>query len=84
MPLAQIAEWVGAQHGAVTDVYPARWFARNLLAIHVPLIVLGAYLHTRNLRTAEDPLSLAQKSPASVRLSSVAAALAWPHAFTPP
>ena len=53
-PLTQIAERVGAEHGAVTDIYLPRWFARNLPAIHVPLIVLAGYLHTRNLGEVDD------------------------------
>jgi hypothetical protein len=53
-PLTQIAERVGAEHGAVADIYLPRWFARNLPAIHVPLIVLAGYLHTRNLGEVDD------------------------------
>jgi hypothetical protein len=49
-PLTQIAERVGAERGSVTDIYLPRWFAHNLPAIHVPLIVLAGYLHGRNLR----------------------------------
>ena len=49
-PLTQVAERAGAERGSVTDIYLPRWFARNLPAIHVPLILLAAYLHTRNLR----------------------------------
>jgi hypothetical protein len=49
-PLTQIAERVGAERGSVTDIYLPRWFAHNLPAIHVPLIVLAARLHARNLR----------------------------------
>jgi len=49
-PLTQIAERVGAERGSVTDIYLPRWFAHNLPAIHVPLIVLAACLHARNLR----------------------------------
>ena len=49
-PLTQLAERVGAEHGSVTDIYLPRWFARNLPAIHVPLIVFAGYLHQRNLR----------------------------------
>lgn len=49
-PLTQVAERVGADRGSVTDIYLPRWFARNLPAIHVPLIVLATYLHARNLR----------------------------------
>jgi hypothetical protein len=48
-PLTELAERAGAEHGAVTDIYLPRWFARNLPAIHVPLIILAAYLHARNL-----------------------------------
>jgi len=50
-PLTQVAERLGAQHGSVTDIYLPKWFARNLPAIHVPLIGLAGYLHGRNLRT---------------------------------
>lgn len=49
-PLTQVAERVGAKRGSVTDIYLPRWFAHNLPAIHVPLILLAAYLHRRNLR----------------------------------
>ena len=49
-PLTDVAESLGAEHGSVTDIYlPAR-FARNLPAIHVPLLALALYLHGRNLR----------------------------------
>ena len=33
-----------------TYIYLPKWFARNLPAIHVPLIVLAVALHWRNLR----------------------------------
>jgi hypothetical protein len=49
-PLTQVAERLGAERGSVTDIYLPRWFARNLPAIHVPLIGLAVYLHARNLR----------------------------------
>jgi hypothetical protein len=48
-PLSQLAERVGADRGSVTDIYLPRWFAHNLPAIHVPLILLAAYLHGRNM-----------------------------------
>ena len=51
-PLTSLAERLGAEHGSVTDLYLPRWFARNLPAIHVPVLVLTAYLHARNLRAA--------------------------------
>jgi hypothetical protein len=49
-PLTEIAERVGAERGSVTDMYLPRWFARNLPAIHVPLVVVAGYLHRRNPR----------------------------------
>ena len=50
-PLTQVAGRLGAERGSVTDIYLPRWFARNLPAIHVPLIGLAGFLHARNLRT---------------------------------
>ena len=50
-PLTQVAERLGAERGSVTDIYLPRWLARNLPAIHVPLIGLAGFLHARNLRT---------------------------------
>jgi hypothetical protein len=51
-PLTQLAERLGATRGSVTDIYLPRWFAHNLPAIHVPLIVVAVHLHARNLRKA--------------------------------
>jgi hypothetical protein len=45
-----MAEAAGAERGSVTDIYLPRWFARNLPAIHVPLLALLAWLHWRNRR----------------------------------
>jgi hypothetical protein len=44
-PLTDLAERLGAERGSVTDIYLPHWFARNLPAIHVPLILLAAFLH---------------------------------------
>jgi hypothetical protein len=49
-PLTDVAESLGAEDGAVTDIYLPRWLAHNLPAIHVPLILLAVFLHARNLR----------------------------------
>ena len=49
-PLTKVAERLGAERGSVTDIYLPPWFARNLPAIHVPLILLAGYLHRRNSR----------------------------------
>jgi hypothetical protein len=48
-PLTDVAESLGAEDGAVTDIYLPRWLAHNLPAIHVPLILLAVFLHARNL-----------------------------------
>jgi hypothetical protein len=47
-PLTGLAEDLGATHGSVTDIYLPRWLASNLVPIHVPLLALALYLHTRN------------------------------------
>ena len=51
-PLTGMAERLGAERGAITDIYLPRRLARNLPAIHVPLILLAAFLHGRNIRQA--------------------------------
>jgi len=48
-PLTDVAESLGAKGGAVTDIYLPTWLARNLPAIHVPLLILTVVLHRRNL-----------------------------------
>ncbi len=47
-PLTDVADHLGAEHASVTDLYLPRWLARYLPAIHVPLILLAAFLHGRN------------------------------------
>lgn len=49
-PLTSVAESLGAEHGSVTDIFLPAGFARNLPAIHVPLLGLALFLHGRNLR----------------------------------
>ncbi|MFB9819751.1 MULTISPECIES: hypothetical protein [Arthrobacter] len=49
-PLTQLAKHYGAESGAVTDIYLPKWFAHNMPAIHVPLLIVMAYLHIRNCR----------------------------------
>ena len=51
-PLTDAAEHLGAEQASVTDIYLPRWFAHNLPAIHVPLILLAAFLHGKNIRRA--------------------------------
>jgi hypothetical protein len=49
-PLTLLARHLGAENGSVTGVYLPEWLARNLPAVHVPLIVLAALAHGANLR----------------------------------
>ncbi|WP_328647963.1 hypothetical protein OHS58_09715 [Amycolatopsis sp. NBC_00348] len=49
-PLTDVAESLGDDHGSVTDIYLPPWLARNLPAIHVPLVILTIVLHLGNLR----------------------------------
>ena len=49
-PLTDVAESLGAEGGSVTDIYLPTWLARNLPAIHVPLLILTIVLHRRNLQ----------------------------------
>ncbi len=46
-PFTGLAEAAGATSGSVTDIYLPRWFAANLPAIHLPLLVAIAVLHRR-------------------------------------
>lgn len=48
-PLTGLAERAGAAGGSVTDIWLPRWFAANLPAIHLPLLVLVGWLHRRAL-----------------------------------
>ena len=57
-PLTQFADSLGVGSGSVTDVYLPDWFARNLPAIHIPLFVLAAFLHGKNLRQRRKPEKL--------------------------
>ncbi len=54
-PLTAVARNLGETDGSVTDIYLPKWFAHNLPAIHVPLIVLAVALHGRNLRRQAGP-----------------------------
>lgn len=51
-PLTAVARNLGDGTGSVTDIYLPHWLARNLPAIHVPLIMAAGFLHWRNLSTA--------------------------------
>jgi hypothetical protein len=49
-PMTGLAEAAGAHSGSVTDIYLPTCLAKNLPAIHVPLLVLIGWLHRRSLR----------------------------------
>jgi hypothetical protein len=49
-PLTRLAERLGARRSSITDIYLPQSVARNLPAIHVPLLAVAALLHARNLR----------------------------------
>jgi hypothetical protein len=48
-PLTRLAEDLGAERGAVTDIFLPSWLASNIVRIYVPLFALGMVLHARNL-----------------------------------
>nr|WP_231708787.1 hypothetical protein [Arthrobacter sp. zg-Y20] len=48
-PLTAVARDLGDETGSVTDIYLPQWLAKNLPAIHVPLIVIALVLHGRNI-----------------------------------
>jgi hypothetical protein len=59
-PLTPLARRLGDPTGSVTDIYLPKWFARNLPVIHVPLIVLAAVMHWRNLQRKRGPRGTAR------------------------
>ena len=62
-PLTPRARRLGDPTGSVTDIYLPHWFAHNLPAIHVPLIVIAVVLHAQNLRSARRRLSTGNSRP---------------------
>ena len=72
-PLSAVARNLGDPSGSVTDIYLPRWLARNLPAIHVPLIVIAVALHWRNLAArSRSPRSSAKAIRCSTGLPSSA------------
>jgi len=59
-PLTPLARRLGDPTGSVTDIYLPKWFAHNLPAIHVPLIILAVVMHARNLRFRRRPAGSGQ------------------------
>ncbi|MDM7990702.1 hypothetical protein [Arthrobacter sp. zg-Y877] len=52
-PLTAVARDLGDSTGSVTDIYLPQWLARNLPAIHVPLIIAAVVLHWRNISASK-------------------------------
>ena len=48
-PLTELAQSLGAESGSVTELYLPKWFAHNLPAIHLPLLVIVVFLHGRTV-----------------------------------
>jgi hypothetical protein len=59
-PLTQLADSIGTGSGSVTDIFLPEWFAHNLPAIHVPLLILAAFLNGRNFRMQKGKLQVHQ------------------------
>lgn len=56
-PLTDLAERLGSDHGAVTDIFLPKWLAANVARIYTPMLVVAIALHLRNLRrTARRPV----------------------------
>lgn len=49
-PLTRLAERLGSEHGAVTDIFLPRWLAANVARIYTPLLLWAIVLHLGNLR----------------------------------
>lgn len=62
-PLTDLAEAQGADHASVTDLYLPASFARVLPAVHVPILILIAVLHRKNLRNGRTVRSTAALTP---------------------
>lgn len=48
-PLTDLAEDLGAEHGAVTDIFLPDWLASNIARIYTPLLAVALVLHARNV-----------------------------------
>jgi hypothetical protein len=52
-PLTTLAENLGSEHGAVTDIFLPKWLASNIAKIYGPLLAFALVLHLRNLLRRE-------------------------------
>jgi hypothetical protein len=48
-PLTTLAEDLGSEHGAVTDIFLPKWLASNIANIYGPLLGFAVFLHARNV-----------------------------------
>ncbi len=46
-PMTTLAESLGADSGAVTDIFLPVWLARSLPVLHVPAVAAAVWLHLR-------------------------------------
>jgi hypothetical protein len=69
-PLTAVARNLGDSTGSVTDIYLPRWLARNLPAIHVPLIIIAGVLHWRNLLTTRRHYEESVRAPQRDRFTA--------------
>jgi hypothetical protein len=49
-PLTDLAERLGSEHGAVTDIFLPKWLAANIARIYTPLLLWAIVMHAGNLR----------------------------------
>jgi hypothetical protein len=48
-PLTTLAEDLGSDHGAVTDIFLPDWLASNIARIYTPMLAYSLWLHASNI-----------------------------------
>ena len=61
-PLTDLAEDLGAVHGAITDIFLPDWLAGNVARLYTPLLVVALILHARNLASRRVPVAGAREA----------------------
>jgi hypothetical protein len=56
-PLTTLAEDLGSEHGAVTDIFLPDWLASNIARIYGPMLAFAILLHARNIARRGVPAS---------------------------
>jgi len=59
-PLTDLAERLGSDHGAVTDIFLPKWLAANIARIYTPLLLWAIVMHAGNLRRRDATQSTAE------------------------